>query len=235
MDRSASVKPRLNICLTSNYEVVQITEKEVKLKSMNSHQVDDVMELNLALPDLSESIECKVVMCDSMKSLFDSGNSIVAKFINHKISDQLAIRNFIQTTLFENKARESARKTHQASGGIEARLARRVKVRNDVLLNTQFTAVDISETGLQIKALSYHHSGSIINLEFDLEGIKQEVKATVMWCKDDYLAHNSMYRMGLKFENITVQFQLLIRRYIVKQTADQKIDKTSVFSLKHAN
>jgi len=138
------IKPRLKISLTSGLEVLSICETEVKLKSDRMLAVDEEFDIELALPELSGKLRCKVKWCEKSSAMFNHGNVVDAIFINHTVSNQLAIRHYISVFLAEQKREKEDRKEAEAVVGQEDRRARRIKVNSNILASNKYQAIDLS-------------------------------------------------------------------------------------------
>lgn len=208
------IKPRLKISLTRGLEVLSICETEVKLKSDRMLSADEEFDLELALPDLSGKLRCKVKWCEKSSAMFNHGNVVDAIFENHTVSDQLAIRHYISVFLAEQKREKAHRKVAENAVGQEGRRARRVKVSSNIIASNKFQAVDISETGMQLHSTSLMYKGDRITFTINLDSGPQTLNAEVMWCRQESSVFLSGYAIGVRFEGISVNSQLRIRNYI---------------------
>ena len=83
-----------------------------------------------------------------------------------------------------------------------------------VLLNSEYTPVDLSESGMQLCCDSEIRIGRILDLSLSIGGRNISINGVVIWCNKSSSIYDNDYRVGIEFSGHSISDQLLIREYI---------------------
>ncbi|MBN1379621.1 MAG: PilZ domain-containing protein [Gammaproteobacteria bacterium] len=93
---------------------------------------------------------------------------------------------------------------------------KRVSVDSCVLDSSEFTALDLSESGMQLSSAIERRVGRTFDLNLMLEGHSLALKVEVIWCKKASSVFETGYRLGVQFVGHSVAQQLLIGNFVQK-------------------
>lgn len=97
---------------------------------------------------------------------------------------------------------------------MENRGKARIGVPQGLVGNTDFDAVDLSETGIKLRTDRKITRGKKINLLLNLDGAEVLISGEVMWCTESNSIYETGWTAGLQFVEHTITAQLSIRRYV---------------------
>ena len=101
---------------------------------------------------------------------------------------------------------------------VERRRHKRITVDKSVLNNPEFTANDLSESGMQLSCATEQRKGRKIDITLNLEGQTVPLKAEIMWCRKASSVYETGYHVGVQFIEYSVSHELLIRDFVDKKS-----------------
>jgi hypothetical protein len=101
--------------------------------------------------------------------------------------------------------------------------AKRVEVkvsveRAETMPAGSYEALNISKSGICLKAPVPEQIGGFVALRFPLGGAQVNVYAEVIWCNPDPSAGPSAYRIGMRFVVLGQREQQVIEEFVDEQT-----------------
>ena len=96
----------------------------------------------------------------------------------------------------------------------DRRRHKRVKVDRSVLKSSEYSAQDLSESGMQLSCDSERRKGRKIELTLTLNAETFNVSAEVMWCKKASSIYESGFHIGVQFVGHSIHHQLIIREFV---------------------
>ena len=100
--------------------------------------------------------------------------------------------------------------------GSERRQHKRLQVASSLVKQSDFNAIDLSESGIQVSSSKKFRVGETINLELNLktEDNSLSLDCRVMWCRPSQSVFTTDNLIGLRFIDINASNTLRLRRYI---------------------
>jgi len=111
---------------------------------------------------------------------------------------------------------------------LELRGKARVPVPEDIIKNTDFYAVDISETGIKMRSHERVRKGKFINLLLTIDNTDVLISGEVMWCREGNSIYDTDWVIGLQFVEYSITAQLAIRNYVIARLAAKTQKKKPV-------
>lgn len=96
----------------------------------------------------------------------------------------------------------------------DRRRYKRVDVDQSVLQGGEFTALNLSESGMQLLSRVEYRKGRELELALKLNAQSMTLKAEVVWCQKSSSIFESGYHLGVQFVGHSVGEQLAIREYV---------------------
>ena len=92
----------------------------------------------------------------------------------------------------------------------------RVRLHRDIIVDPLYTAIDISEGGMQIESLRPVRVNRVLSLEIDLDGELWGTQIEVLRCEKPQSIFASGLRIGGRFISPKIALTLRIRRFVEK-------------------
>lgn len=99
----------------------------------------------------------------------------------------------------------------------------RLEVSKKILPNSEFTPVDLSESGLKISSFAKHTVGKILTFKLKLDDEILTIKGVVRWCRESPSVFETEFHLGIEFQEHSISDQLTLRNYIEKQLTKQAV------------
>ncbi|MEM8497360.1 MAG: PilZ domain-containing protein [Pseudomonadota bacterium] len=97
----------------------------------------------------------------------------------------------------------------------------RVEVKTGFVRSRQFSAHDLSESGMCLSCNSPVAVGTELLLTLELQG-GMTVNAKVMWCREAASIFEQGYRVGVEFSSMSTQDMLIIRAFVQEQSSSDR-------------
>ena len=210
-----------NILVKSSYLPIDLSESGMQLETDRNLKVGTTVSLALDIGSEILNINGEIRWCRPAASIFGTQLGISFSdtpifgqkfrfgvvFVNITVFTQLKLRDFIRDASNEKPTEELT--------GFRARQHIRYQVQENMVLNPEFKADNLSESGAALRSPLDHKVGEVVNIVLALDNETLTVPSEIVWCeRSNQIFGSDQYRVGVMFLGPTLYNQIQIRNFL---------------------